>query len=54
MYAELRNRDDQAPAEEYGEPLDARGDGESRHGFWSGLGDVLLSIPAGVAIRIGG
>lgn len=54
MYDELRTADDKAPTEGAGEPLDAQTDHGSRRGFWSGLGDVILSIPAGVAIRIGG
>lgn len=51
MYDELRSADDHASTDEHREPLDARA---ARHGFWSDLADVLLSMPAGVGIRIGG
>lgn len=54
MYDELRRTDDRASTEGVGEPLDPEAERGTRDGFWSGLADVLLSIPAGVGIRIGG
>lgn len=48
MYDELRTTDDD-------EALDPRAKRKARRDrFWSDLADILLSIPAGVGIRIGG
>lgn len=54
MYDELRSADDHVSTDEHREPVDARAAERARHGFWSDLADVLLSMPAGVGIRIGG
>lgn len=45
--------DEIAPHETDG-PAHADAERESHHGFWSSLADTLLSMPAGIGIRIGG
>lgn len=52
MYDEPRTADDHAATP--GDPLDAQAARGTRQGFWSDLADVLLSMPAGIGIRIGG
>ncbi|WP_164861725.1 hypothetical protein [Microbacterium sp. CPCC 204701] len=54
MYHDLRNTDHEASTEGGREPLALQSDSSPRQGFWSSLADVLLSMPAGVGIRIGG
>lgn len=53
MYQDLRNTDPEASIER-SEPLAPQSERGRRQGFWSGLADVLLSMPAAVGIRIGG
>lgn len=54
MYDEPRRPADQALGNEDRRAHDPPVESGPRHGFWSGLADILLSIPAGVGIRIGG
>ena len=54
MYDEPRRPADQAFTIEDCEPHDTAAERGPRRRFWSELGDILLSIPAGVGIRIGG
>ncbi len=54
MCQDLRDTDREASTEEGREPLASPSERGPRQGFWSGLADVLLSMPAAVGIRIGG
>lgn len=54
MYQDLRDTDREASTEGGPEPLAPESEHGPRQGFWSSLADVLLSMPAGVGIRIGG
>jgi hypothetical protein len=54
MYQDLRAADHRPPTGGAGEPIDAPNERGRGEGFWRGLAEVLLSMPAGVGIRIGG
>lgn len=54
MYQDLRSTDREASTEGGREPLTPQSERGPRQGFWSSLADVLLSMPAGVGIRLGG
>ena len=54
MYDEPRRAAAQTFTNEGCEPNDTAAERGPRRGFCSELGDILLSIPAGVGVRIGG
>lgn len=55
MHYDLRDTDrHEPPAHEVGEGCEPPAERDQRQGFWSSIADVLLSMPAGIGIRIGG